>query len=137
MTRLVWFRVLRVNLIKNLFSRHALSEHALDSSYLWPGRSGAKYLFQVHPLGTTFRPVPGIYIYAKRLTDGDWEPIYISQTRDLHQRLEGHVTAADAVENGATHLHAHYCTAGQSARFTEEHDLIQRWQPRCNDPVES
>jgi hypothetical protein len=43
----------------------------------------------------------------------------------------------DAVANGATYLHAHYCSAGQSARCTEEHDLIVRWQPVCNEPVET
>ena len=79
--------------------------------------------------------MPGVYIYAKLLADGDWSPIYIAQTRDLHQRLEGHVTVQDAIANGATHLHAHYSTAGQGARCTEEKDLIRRWQPVCNDAL--
>ena len=122
-----------MNLIKQLFSRHPHAESAPSSSYNWPGWSGKEYHYEIYPFDTTFRPLPGNYIYAKQLADGDWSPIYIAQTRDLHQRLEGHVTVADAIANGATHLHAHYDTVGQSARCTEEHDLIQRWRPVCND----
>jgi hypothetical protein len=129
--------LIKVNLIKQLFSRHAHADRAPSSTYNWSGQSGKEYPFTIYPLDTTFRPLPGVYIYAKALSDGDWSPIYIAQTRDLHQRLEGHVTLHDAIEHGATHLHAHYCNAGQSARCTEEQDLIHRWQPECNDVFQS
>jgi hypothetical protein len=43
----------------------------------------------------------------------------------------------DAIANGATHILVHYCTTGQAARCTEEHDLIERWKPVCNDAIES
>jgi hypothetical protein len=99
----------------------------------WSGQSGTEYLYEVYPIGTPFRPLSGNYIYARQSEDGSWIPIYIAQTRDLHQRLEGHVTVDDAIANGATHVHIHYCTAGQAARCTEERDLILRWQPVCND----
>jgi hypothetical protein len=122
-----------VNLIKQLFSRHPHPESAPSTSYNWPGQSGKEYHYEIYPFETTFRPLPGLYIYAKELADGDWSPIYIAQTRDLHQRLEGHIKLQDAIANGATHLHAHYDTVGQSARYTEERDLIQRWRPVCND----
>ena len=125
-----------MNLIKQLFSRHPHRESAPSTAYNWPGQSGKEYPYEIYPFDTPFRPLPGNYIYAKQLADGDWSPIYIAQTRDLHQRLEGHVRLSDAIANGATHLHAHYDTAGQSARCTEEHDLIQRWRPVCNDVFE-
>jgi hypothetical protein len=86
---------------------------------------------------TPFQALPGNYIYARQAEDGTWVPIYIAQTRDLHQRLEGHVRMKDAVEKGATHLHAHYCSAGQATRCSEERDLILRWQPVCNEAVET
>ncbi len=79
--------------------------------------------------------MPGNYIYAGQTEDGRWFPVYIAQTRDLHQRLEGHVSVDDAMASGATHIHAHYDTAGQAARCTEEHDLVLQWQPVCNDPI--
>jgi hypothetical protein len=121
-----------VNVFQKLFRSHPLPQQAHSSSWNWPGQSGKKYQFEVFPLDAAFRPLPGIYIYARELADGDWAPIYISQTRDLHQRLEGQVSLRDAVANGATHLHAHYSSAGQGARCTEEQDLIHRWRPLCN-----
>lgn len=127
-----------MNLFKQWFSRHRQSAVSSPSTtHLWPGQSGARYAYEIHPLDTEFRSLPGIYIYAKQLDDGDWVPIYIAQTRDLHQRLEGHVRLEDAVAYGATHLHAHYCSSGQAARCSEEHDLALRWQPICNEPVEN
>lgn len=129
--------MIKVNLIKQLFSRHAHADRAPSSTYNWPGQSGKGYPFTIYPLDTTFRSFPGVYIYARELADGDWVPVYIAQTRDLHQRLEGHLTLQDAIMNGATHLHAHYCTAGPGARCSEEQDLIHRWQPVCNDVFQS
>ena len=131
------FARFKVNLFKQLFSRHPHSEESAPTSYNWPGQSGKAYHFDIHPLDAVFKPLPGVYIYARSLEDGGWEPVYIAQTRDLHQRLEGHVRMDDAVAHGATHLHAHYCDAGQGARCSEEQDLIHRWQPACNDPVET
>ncbi len=102
----------------------------------WPGQSGKEYPYEVYSLDVSFQPLPGNYIYAKQAEDGSWIPVYIAQTRDLHQRLEGHVRLDDAIAHGATHLHAHYCSVGQAARCSEERDLILRWRPECNDPIE-
>ena len=130
---LQWSVVVKVNFIQQLLSRHPHPERAASSTYGWFGQSGKEYQYEIHSIGAAFKPLPGIYIYARQLSDGDWSPIYIAQTRDLHQRLEGHVTLQDALANGATHIHAHYCTAGQGARCTEERDLVQRWMPVCNE----
>lgn len=126
-----------MNLIKHLFGRHRHEEIASSSSIHWPGQSGREYAYEIYPLDASFRALPGNYIYARQAEDGSWVPIYIAQTRDLHQRLEGHVRMEDAVANGATHLHAHYCSTGQAARCSEERDLIQRWKPVCNELIES
>jgi hypothetical protein len=126
-----------VSFISKLFSRHPQSESTPSPFVNWPGLSGKQYLYEVFPLEAGFRPLPGNYIYAGQSEDGNWVPIYIAQTRDLHQRLEGHVHLDDAVANGATHLHAHYCQSGQAGRCSEEHDLVHLWRPVCNDPVET
>jgi hypothetical protein len=126
----------KVNWLKNLFGRRP--EGSAPSPFInWPGQSGKEYPYEIHPIDAAFRPLPGNYIYAKQSEDGNWVPIYIAQTRALHQRLEGHVTRDDAIANGATHVHVHYDTAGQAARCTEERDLILRWQPVCNDAIKS
>lgn len=128
----------KVNLIKQLFSRHPHAEAAAVSrTFDWPGQSGNDYQYEVHSLDAEFRPLPGNYIYVQRTAEGGWVPIYVAQTRDLHQRLEGSVRKEDAIAQGATHLHAHYNASGQAARCEEERDLIKRWQPVCNEVLES
>jgi hypothetical protein len=126
-----------MNLLKRLFSRHPHPQSTTSALIRWGGQSGNAYQYEVHPIETGFKALPGNFIYAKQSEDGGWVPIYIAQTRDLHQRLEGHVSVDDAIAHGATHIHVHYCTTGQAARCTEERDLIQRWQPECNDVSES
>lgn len=125
-----------MSFIKNLFSSHRHAEQTASAFINWPGQSGKEYPYEIYSLDAAFQALPGNYIYAGQAADGTWVPVYVAQTRDLHQRLEGHVRVEDAVQNGATHLHAHYCTAGQAARCTEERDLVLRWQPVCNDRVE-
>jgi hypothetical protein len=122
-----------MNFLTRLFSHHPQSQSTDSQSMRWPGQSGKEYPYEVHPIDTAFKALPGNFIYAKQCEDGTWIPIYIAQTRDLHQRLEGHVTVEEAMTNGATHVHVHYCTTNQAARCTEERDLILRWHPVCND----
>lgn len=101
----------------------------------WPGQSGKEYQYEIFPIDAAFRPLPGNFIYAGQSEDGRWVPVYIAQTRDMHQRLEGHVRVEDAIANGATHLHAHYCEQGQATRCNEERDLVLQWRPVCNDEL--
>jgi hypothetical protein len=100
-----------MNLIKSLFTHHRQTETTSSASIKWRGQSGKEYPYEVYPLETSFQPLPGNYIYARQAEDGSWIPIYIAHSRDLHQRLEGHVRLSDATTNGATHIHAHYCSA--------------------------
>ena len=127
----------QVNFIKHLFSRHHQPDTTASLLINWPGQSGTEYQYESYPFDTAFKAVPGNYIYARQSDDGGWIPIYIASTRDLHQRLEGHVKLDDAIASGATHFHVHYSTAGQGARCGEERDLIARWHPVCNEAVES
>jgi hypothetical protein len=125
-----------VNLIKSLFSHHHEPESPPSNSISWPGQSGSQYQYEIFPIDTAFRPLPGNFIYAAQREDGQWVPIYIAQTRGMHQRLEGHVKVEDAMASGATHIHAHYCAQGQAARCNEERDLVLLWKPVLNEVVE-
>jgi hypothetical protein len=126
-----------VNLIKHLFSHRQEPQSAPSNCINWSGESGKEYQYEVYPIDTAFQPLPGNFVYAMQSEDGSWVPIYIAQTRGMHQRLEGHVSVDDAIARGATHIHAHYCSAGQAVRCSEERDLILRWKPVCNDVMES
>jgi hypothetical protein len=128
--------LIKVNLIKYLFSHRQQPESAPSTSIAWPGQSGKEYQYEIYPIDTDFRPLPGNFIYAMQSEDGQWTPIYIAQTRDMHQRLEGHVKVSDAMASGATHIHAHYCSEGQASRCSEERDLLLGWRPVCNDVTE-
>lgn len=125
-----------MNFIQRLLSHHG-EGRAASRLVSWPGQSGKAYRYEVYPLDASFRPMPGNYIYARQTEGGQWVPLYIAQTRDLHQRLEGHEKLYEASQHGATHIHIHYATEGQAARCTEERDLISRWQPVCNERLES
>jgi hypothetical protein len=126
-----------MSLFKNLFKHPRASETVSSNLVSWPGQSGKQYSYEIHPIEDSFQPLAGNYIYAKQGEDGSWIPVYIAQTRGLHQRLEGHVRTEDVVQMGATHIHVHFDSAGQAARCSEEHDLVLRWHPVCNDTVET
>ncbi len=126
-----------MNFIKKLFGgRPEEAESTTSALVNWPGQSGTEYPYTVYPLDTTFPPVPGNYLYAGPSEAGQWVPLYIAQTRDMHQRLEGHEKLQEATENGATHIHVNFSAGGQAGRCTEERDLILRWKPMLNEPVE-
>ena len=124
-----------MSFLNRLFHRQQQPETASSSSIKWVGESGTQYPYEIHPLDAQFQSVPANYIYARQSEDGSWVPIYIAQTRALRQRLEGHVSVADAMAQGASHVHVHLSTTGQGARCSEEHDLLERWHPVCNDAV--
>jgi hypothetical protein len=119
------------------FLHHEKQTKTASATHIgWVGQSGTQYPYEIHPLDAPFQAVPANYIYARQAEDGTWVPIYIAQTRALNQRLEGHVNGEDARAHGATHIHVHFSTVGQAARFSEEHDLVNQWHPECNDAVE-
>jgi hypothetical protein len=124
-----------MSFLSHLFHRNQQPQTASSSAVEWVGQSGTRYPYEVHPLDAEFQAVPGNYIYAGQSEDGAWVPIYIAQTRALNQRLEGHVSVADASAQGATHIHVHFSTTGQGARCSEEHDLVEQWHPVCNEAM--
>lgn len=123
-----------MNLIRKLFG--GPQKAGGSGSANWAGQSGKIYPYHVYPIGTSFKSVPATYIYARQSEEGSWIPVYIAQTRDLHQRLEGYAKQECALLNGATHIHVHLSTQGQAARCEEERDLVLHWQPVCNDAPE-
>jgi len=125
------------NFVTRLLRPYEYTSNPKSGRIKWPGDSGRKYSYTIHPVEAPFHALPGNYIYAKRAADGRWVPIYIAQTRNLRQRVEGRFRVEDAKAQGATHVHAHYDAAGQPARCTEERDLVVRWQPEFNEVMES
>ena len=98
----------------------------------WTGKSGRQYLYYIYPIGSTFKAVPGNYIFAKETSPGRYRPIYIGETEDLSERFDNHHKMACIRREGATHIHAHQNDAGVTARRQEERDLVAKWNPSCN-----
>ena len=99
----------------------------------WIGASGARYTYEIHPVGTRFNAVPANYIFAKLLTTGRSSALYIGQTDNLKERITpSHHKWPCAEQNGMTHIHVHR-NASAAARLAEEQDLLNGMSPVCND----
>ena len=104
-----------------------------ENTIMWPGKSGSKYKYWIHQIGTSFKAESGNYIYAKESSPGKWVAVYIGETGDLSDRtLEGHHKEDCIRRNGATHVHAHASSASADIRRAEEADLVEKWNPTCN-----
>ena len=98
----------------------------------WAGQSGRQYRYYIYPIGTTFKAVPGNYIFTRETSPGRHRPIYIGETEDLSERFENHHKMPCIRREGATHIHVHQTDGGAAVRRQEEGDLIGKWNPSCN-----
>jgi len=99
----------------------------VETSVELRGRLG-QYTYWVYPINTTFKDEPGNYVYAKRNSAGQWEPVYIGQSSSLSQRLASLDAERTAIRFGATHILAHL-NSDERARKNEETDLINTLAP--------
>lgn len=104
----------------------------INQQVTWFGKRGS-YNFFVLGLNTTWKDVPGIYIFTS-LTPHGWRPIYIGQCASFRDRL---TTAHHKLEcikrNGATHVHAMVLQGAEAARLAVEEDLLARYSTSCNE----
>lgn len=99
----------------------------------WEGASGRKYTYEIYSLDTPFRPVAGNYIFAKETKPTWYRPLYLGETTNLATRFgPSHHKWACAERNGMTHIHVRQ-NSNQAARLAEEQDLVDKWDPVCND----
>ncbi len=89
--------------------------------------------FMVYPIqGTTWNDVPGVYIFAvQRWPGGHWYPIYVGKTESFARRLPSHEREAEALEMGATAVHARGVQLGTEREILER-VLIEKYQPELN-----
>jgi len=99
----------------------------------WTGLYGTEYEYRVNPIGTTYKAIPGNYIFARMSMYGDWIPIYVGETDNLRERLtESHEKMECVNRYGGTHIHTHVSSDSQKERCKEESDIIDKWNPPCN-----
>ena len=97
----------------------------------WTGASGKQYQYSIYEKGTTFKAIPGNYVFAKRIDANRWQAIYVGQTSNLSERFDDHHKKPCIDRHGATHIHVHRNDDDQ-ARLDEEREIIQYHQPLCN-----
>jgi len=87
--------------------------------------------FHVLTMGAKWSAHSGIYIFAGFNSENLWVPLYIGQASQFCERLASHERWEEAVQLGATHVHAMVAPL-QENRDLIESQLIQCYQPPLN-----
>jgi hypothetical protein len=98
----------------------------------WTGNSGTAYRYWFVTDTSTLVAKGGNYAFVKRLPNANFLPLYFGQADNLWARIPNHERWDEAKRMGATHVMGHTTPAGETARLSEERDLIQRWDPPLN-----
>jgi len=101
----------------------------------WTGKSGKNYKFELHPLDTEFKPVSGVYVFARPIGRTSAEALYVGQTQSFYDRLNAGIHDNDGFERasraGATHIGV-MRVGYPTERLRIETDLRHGLCPRCN-----
>lgn len=101
------------------------------------GKSGEKYLFQVWPFETRFKPVAAVYFVTKRAYDNSTyrrashDGIYIGHTADLSAVLASESLRDRFKRFGANCICVHVL-ADEARRISIEQDLLAMHSTHCN-----
>jgi len=88
------------------------------------------YDFHVLTLDASWTADGGIYIFTG-LKDNTWHPYYVGIADSLKVRLATHERWSEAVQLGATHVHARVASLA-ATREAIEKELIAQYQPPLN-----
>jgi len=100
--------------------------------HVWPGKSGKKYRYSIYMFGTAFGPGPANFVYARENKPGQFSPIYFGQTSDLSEPFQDYLVMQCIKLSRVTHIHVHFGDASDEIRRAERSDLIEQWNPPCN-----
>ena len=93
------------------------------------------YAFTVYEYDVSWHEVGGLYVFAgPRLTltgNPRWHAFYVGRTHSFSERIPTHEKWSEAVQLGATHLHARVEPRGLRQGLIET-ELIDRYQPELN-----
>ena len=104
-----------------------------ELTIMWLGISGKEYKYWIYPIGTSFKPVAGNYIFAREIKPNEWTPIYVGETDNLQRRLTPeHEKMPCITHYGGTHVHTHASSDDEATRKNEEADIMDKWNPPCN-----
>lgn len=99
------------------------------------GQSGASYHFQFDPVGTSYNPYAGVYMFVRH-DQAFWRCLYIGQTGNFNQRLNvgllSHHVWPRLSQAGATHVGTLRVLGSEEQRLAIERDLILALRPTFN-----
>ena len=102
---------------------------------IWAGKTGQRFEFEVHPIGTLYKRVSGVYVACRQSISGSLEALYVGETQSFYDRLNAGAANHDglkcAARNGMTHIGV-MIVAGNSERLRIETDLRHGLKPSCN-----
>jgi hypothetical protein len=99
---------------------------------IWKGVDGALYEFSEHPHASDWEEVGGVFIFAARLDDGNWNPLYIASSECLSRRIPNDEKWPWAVHLGANGVLA-CAVADGIKRVKLVAEMIARLKPPLND----
>jgi hypothetical protein len=97
----------------------------------WPLGNGYSLTFNIYSENRNWKQIAGLYIYAFLASSGSWIALYVGQTDDFSSRFPSREKLSEAIQLGATHIHA-LAVPLQSDRDRYEELLIRNLQPRMN-----
>jgi hypothetical protein len=100
-------------------------------STVWKSVDGSIYEFSPHLYESGWADVGGIFLFAARLKNGDWNPMFIGHTDSFEHGIPNHEKWPWATLLGATHVLA--CAVPSHAkRVSVETEMIARLKPPLN-----
>jgi excinuclease UvrABC nuclease subunit len=102
----------------------------MTEKVIWPLGDGMSLPFTVYDRNEGWNDVPGLYIFAF-VSGGRWHSLYVGQADSFKDRLPNHERLKEAIQKGATHIHA-TVVHNQTERDIWERKLIQTLQPPMN-----
>lgn len=106
----------------------------------WPlsmiGLDGPQMLsFDVLGMGEPAPRAAGIFIYAKRTHDQQWQALFVGESSNLRNRLAFNEIAADALLSGATDIHVLLTNSNTASRRDICEKLIFTNRPPLNEDL--
>jgi len=112
----------------------ALRETICDWPLSLVGPQGPQMLqFRVIGIGEAAPRAAGIFIYACRRPDGQWQALFIGETSNLRYRLSFNEIAADALLSGATDIHVLLTGSDANARRDTCEHMVHTNNPLLNE----
>jgi len=101
---------------------------------LWEGKSGREYGFYILPLDPEVRLIdePGVFICARKLKSGIWEPLSIDRAGSLDAAMQEQSREACISQHHGTHLHVRPSESGSREEAELAADLREMWNPLCS-----